>query len=142
MADGSFDEESGKIIAEEAPEGYLLYGLGIGKPEDIVRCARLGFNVFDCVLPTRDARHGRLYVWDPDEGGETPPLQYHYFTPTKAENAEDLSPIDPNCDCHTCQNYSRAYLSLLFKIEDTLAYRLATIHNLRFYAQLMERLRK
>lgn len=140
-SDGSFDEESGKIIAEEAPEGYLLYGLGIGKPEDIVRCVALGFNVFDCVIPTRDARHGRLCVWDYIEGESRLAPTYHYFTPTKAENAEDLSPIDPNCDCHTCKNYSRAYLFHLFKIGDTLAYRLATIHNLRFYARLMEKLR-
>jgi queuine tRNA-ribosyltransferase len=134
--DGSFDEESGKIIAEEAPDDYLLYGLGIGKPEDIVRSVAIGFNVFDCVLPTRDGRHGRLYVYDAPTG-----VTYHYFAPEKAENAYDLSPVDPHCDCHTCTNYSRAYLSHLFKIGDTLAYRLATIHNLRFYAQLLERLR-
>lgn len=132
--DGSFDEESGKIIAEEAPEGYLLYGLGVGKPDDIIKSVKLGFNVFDCVIPTRDARHGRLFVWDSG-------LNYHYYSPTKAENADDLAPVDANCDCHTCKNYSRAYLSHLFKLGDTAALRLATIHNLRFYAQLMEKLR-
>ena len=134
--DGSFDELTGKIIAEEAPEGYLLYGLGVGKPDDIVKCVMLGYNVFDCVIPTRDARHGRLFVWS-GEGSA-----YSYFTPSRAENMSDLSPIDPNCNCHTCKNYSRAYLSHLFKIGDTIAYRLATIHNLRFYAQLMEKLRQ
>ncbi len=125
--DGTFDEESGKIMAEEAPAGYLLYGLGIGKPSDIVAAYRLGWTIFDCVIPTRDARHNRLYFWT-GEG-----LKY---TTKNAAHAPETS-----CDCYTCTHYDWAYVNHLFTIGDTLSYRLASIHNLRFYAQLMEKLR-
>ena len=100
----------------------------------------MGFNLFDCVLPTRDARHNRLYVfkdkleninlWETDF--------YHFFYIQDNKHIRDTKPVEDNCDCFCCQNYSRAYLHHLLKIEDPLVYRLATIHNLRFYARLME----
>ncbi len=135
MDNGEFDYEIATILAEETPKGYFLYGLGVGKPEDIVGCVKLGFNIFDCVLPTRDARHKRLYVFDGDEG-----FDYHYYVP-KEKDLISGEPISEGCDCLLCKNYSKGYLTHLFKIKDASAWRLATIHNLRFYSTLMERLR-
>jgi len=96
----------------------------------------MGYQIFDCVLPTRDARHGRLYVSDDNEKG------FAYYTPDKERHYYDDNPVDPDCDCLLCTHYSRAYLRHLFKIEDLTAVRLATIHNLRFYSRLMEKLQK
>lgn len=133
-SEGKFDYESAKIIADNTPKNSLLYGLGIGKPDEIVSLFKMGYNVFDCVLPTRDARHGRLYVSAANEKG------YSFYSPKKERYYCDDQPVDQNCDCLLCKKYSRAYLRHLFKIEDLTAVRLATIHNLRFYARLMEKL--
>jgi queuine tRNA-ribosyltransferase len=143
--EGKFDFESAKTIADNTPEGYFLYGLGVGKPDDIVKCAKLGFNIFDCVLPTRDARHGRLYVYNAESINEIDVNKkdfYSFFTPEKQKYISDASPVGTACDCLLCRRYSKAYLSHLFKIGDFTAGRLATIHNLRFYSILMEKLRK
>ena len=143
--DGSFDLESGETIAKNTPEGYFLYGLGIGKPEDIVACSKLGYNIFDCVIPTRDARHGRLYVYNFDSIEEIDINKqnfYSYFNPAKQVNLTDKSPISLACDCPLCKRYSKAYLAHLFKLKDFTAGRLATIHNLRFYSILMEKIRQ
>lgn len=144
IKNGQFDYEVARVMAENSPQDYLLYGLGVGKPDEIVNCYKLGFQIFDCVLPTRDARHQRLYVYNADAIGKIDvfsPNFYSYFTPTKEKYFNDDAPVSKACDCLLCQNYSRAYLSHLFKIRDVLALRLATIHNLRFYAILMEKLR-
>jgi len=144
-ADGNFDLEMTKHIAEVTPD-KPLYGLGVGNPQAVVDSVRLGFSIFDCVLPTRDARHKRLYVFkkDPkkikDIFTETDWLDFVYIS--RERFVRDGSPISEYCDCHACKNYSRAYLNHLFTIEDTLAYRLSTIHNLRMYSMLMEMLRK
>lgn len=134
MENGEFDYEVATVLAEETPKDYFLYGLGVGKPEDIVGCVKLGFNIFDCVLPTRDARHERLYVFNNETG-----FDYHYYSPKDKDliNNERVSEV---CDCLLCKNYSKGYLTHLFKIKDASAWRLATIHNLRFYSMLMERL--
>ena len=142
--EGELDHESATTIARAAPKDYFLYGLGIGKPENIVECVKMGYQIFDCVLPTRDARHGRMYVFNAPDIGEidvNSPDFYEYYVPGKAQHLDSDSPISMACDCHTCRNYSRAYLAHLFRIKDTLAWRLATIHNLRFYAILLEKLR-
>lgn len=124
--------------AELMPPDRPRYAMGVGKPENVVACARMGYNLFDCVIPTRDARHLRLYVFT----AETPRLDGKEFYRTlylqDPEHRWDESPLSATCDCHTCQHYSRAYLHHLFRVEDPLAPRLATIHNLRFYARLME----
>ncbi len=133
--DNVFDIESAKTIADNTPKGYLLYGLGVGKPEDIVALTKLGYNIFDCVLPTRDARHGRAYVFD-GEG-----LDYHFESLKKGKNMNDDSVLSENCDCMTCKRYTKSYLAHLFKVGDPTAGRLITIHNLRFYSMLMEKLR-
>jgi len=132
--EGKFDYISAKIIADNTPKNSWLYGLGIGKPDEIINLAKLGYDIFDCVLPTRDARHGRLYVSDNGYKG------YKFYNPNKEKHNGDGRSVDPECDCLLCQKYSRAYLRHLFKIEDLTAVRLATIHNLRFYSRLMERL--
>ena len=141
---GDFDFESAKTIANNTPEDYFLYGLGVGKPEEIVKCNELGFNVFDCVLPTRDARHGRLYVYDAismEEIDVHNPNFYKFYSPDKERYFKDDSPVSDACDCLLCKRYSKAYLAHLFRIGDFTAGRLATIHNLRFYSILMEKLR-
>lgn len=139
---GEFDIETAKTIAKSAPKGYLLYGLGIGKPEDIVRCAILGYDIFDCVLPTRDARHGRLYVYKKGKKINERGDFYQYINPRKGKFRHDLKPVDESCDCPVCQRYSRAYLHHLFKIKEMTAMRLASMHNLRFYSRLMKELVK
>ncbi|MFH2062255.1 MAG: tRNA guanosine(34) transglycosylase Tgt, partial [Candidatus Beckwithbacteria bacterium] len=142
--DNKFDLVSAKTIAKIVPESKFLYGLGIGKPEDIVACVDLGFNIFDCVLPTRDARHGRLYVYTEktmDNIDIKKKNFYEYLSPKRGRYSNDDSPVSTACDCLLCTRYSRAYLYHLFKLKDLTAYRLATIHNLRFYSILMEKLR-
>ena len=145
IIDGKLNFKSAEVIAENSPSDYLLYGLGIGKPEDITYMAKIGFNIFDCVLPTRDARHRRLYTYNAsslEEIDVSKPNFYSFINPSKKEFLEDLGPVSKACDCITCRNYSRAYLSHLFKIGDFTAGRLATIHNLRFYSILMQKLQR
>lgn len=140
---GNFDYESAKTIAQNTPEGYFLYGLGVGKPEEIVALNKIGFNIFDCVLPTRDARHGRLYVYNFDSIDDIDINKnnfYSFYTPDKEKYYKDNSPVSLACDCILCKKYSKAYLAHLFRIGDFTAGRLATIHNLRFYSLLMEKL--
>lgn len=140
----NFDYESAKSIANNSPKGYFLYGLGVGKPNEVYECAKLGFNIFDCVLPTRDARHGRLYVYNfssIDEIDLNVNKFYSFYTPSKEIYYKDDSPVSTACDCLLCTRYSKAYLAHLFKINDFTAGRLATIHNLRFYSILMEKIR-
>lgn len=143
--EGNFDFESAKTIAAGAPKDYFLYGLGVGKPEEIVALNNLGFNIFDCVLPTRDARHKRLYVYNADSIEEIDvykPSFYSFYVPDKEKYFKDDSPVSLACDCQLCKRYSKAYLAHLFRIGDFTAGRLATIHNLRFYSILVEKLRQ
>lgn len=135
-SDGSFDYKSAQIIADNTPKNYFLYALGIGKPHEITALVKMGWNIFDCVLPTRDARHKRLYVSKNPEYND-----YEYYTPDKNIYYRDIRPVSEFCDCLLCQKYSRSYLAHLFRIKEITALRLATIHNLRFYSKLMETLR-
>jgi queuine tRNA-ribosyltransferase len=139
------------------PEDKPRYLMGLGRPEEIAAAARAGIDMFDCVIPTREARHGRLYKFKNPrprpslaEGGQNAKCKiimqnakfYETLQIDKIVFAKDMRPLDANCDCYTCQNYSRAYLRHLFKTSEPLALRLATIHNLKFYLQLMENLRQ
>ncbi|MCX7928226.1 MAG: tRNA-guanine transglycosylase [Patescibacteria group bacterium] len=140
----NFNYEIARIISENSPINYFLFGLGIGKPHEIVALYDLGFRLFDCVLPTRDARHKRLYVYNAksiDEINIKSENFYSYYIPDKEKHCADDQPVSLACDCLLCTNYSRAYIAHLFKIKDVSALRLATIHNLRFYSILTERLR-
>ena len=144
-SEGKFNYEVAKVIADSAPKNYFLYGLGIGKPEEIVGCVDLGYHIFDCVLPTRDARHKRLYVYNAssiDKINIRKPKFYSFYTPTKEKYYADNTPVSTACDCLLCTRYTKSYLAHLFKIEEVTAMRLSTIHNLRFYSILMEKLQR
>jgi len=114
----------------ELPRDKPRYLMGVGRPQDIIAAVLHGVDMFDCVMPTRNARNG------------------YYFTSRgvlkirNARFAKDTSPIDENCGCYTCQNYSRAYLKHLDRCKEMLGSHLATVHNLYFYQQLMAGLRK
>lgn len=145
IQDNTFDYESAATIRKHTPDNYLLYGLGIGKPQEIATLVKNNWHIFDCVLPTRDARHGRLYVYKAktvDEIDLSFDKFYEYYTPNKEIYYRDQRPISTACDCQLCTNYSRSYFYHLWKIGDFTAGRLATIHNLRFYSLLMEKLKK
>ena len=111
--------------------------------------AALGYTIFDCSLPTRDARHRRLYAFLP---GRDPSPARRPFSPGEPfyetvyaydqVHANDFGPLDPTCDCPLCQRHSRAYLRHLFRVEDATAERLATLHNLRFYVRLLDALKR
>jgi len=144
LESGEFDYKTANTIVENTPKGSLLYGLGIGKPQEVVNLVKLGYQIFDCVLPTRDARHKRLYVYNAESIKEINVHSndfYSYYVPDKQKYANDNSPVSKACDCLLCTTYSKSYLAHLFRIGDTTALRLATIHNLRFYSILMEKLR-
>ncbi|MEN6570658.1 MAG: tRNA guanosine(34) transglycosylase Tgt [Anaerolineaceae bacterium] len=129
---------------EIIPPEFPFHGLGIGHPENIAASYAMGYEMFDSAMPTRDARHGRLYAFttSPEEsngGLDGKWLRYLYINDEKM--IKDGGPLSEFCDCLTCRRYSRSYLHHLFKIGDSLYYRLATMHNLRFMVQLCDRLR-
>ena len=126
-------------VRELVPPEFPLHALGVGHPANVVACARLGYNLFDSAMPTRDARHGRLYAFTAASGLTDNWFTYVYLNDDKHIKAN--APVSPFCDCLACRRYSRGYLHHLFKIGDSLFLRLATIHNVRFMMQLMERLR-
>jgi queuine tRNA-ribosyltransferase len=129
-----------RLVAESTPPGAPLHALGVGRPDHVVRAAALGYTLFDCSLPTRDARHHRLYAFLPGhERGPLRPDQSFYETVYALDqrHANDFGPVDSTCDCPLCAHYSRAYLRHLFRVEDATAARLATLHNLRFYVRLL-----
>jgi queuine tRNA-ribosyltransferase len=136
--DGDLAEAILDYTARLMPKELPKYALGVGSPSSVVRCEEMGYDIFDCVLPTRDARHQRLYCWD-SEGGH--PFAWSYIYIQDNRYKRDPRPIDPLCQCLCCRRYSRSYLHHLFAIGDALSSRLATIHNLCFYARLMEKLR-
>jgi len=129
-------------VAELIPDAFPKHALGIGKPENVVAAFRVGYDLFDCVIPTRDARHRRLYAFatDPRYIHARSDDFYRCVYLQDDKHARDDGPIDAFCDCACCTAYSRAYLHHLFNVNEQVAGRLATIHNLRFYARLMERL--
>jgi len=144
MKDGKFDIVTAKLIADNLPKNTLLYGLGIGKPDDIVACVKLGYQIFDCVLPTRDARHGRLYIYTAKSMKTidlSKPDFYEYYIPRKAEHLKEEVPVSTSCDCELCTTITKGELAKRWREKDERVLRLATIHNLRFYAILMEKLR-
>jgi len=111
------------------PADKPRYLMGVGTPEDIVEAVRRGIDMFDCVLPTRNARNGHLFT---SEG---------VVRIRNSQYQDDTRPLDPACDCYTCRHYSRAYLRHLDKVGEILGARLNTIHNLRYYQNLMHGLR-
>lgn len=117
-------------IAPRLPSAKPRYLMGVGTPQDIVHAVAAGVDMFDCVLPTRNARNGWLYT---SEGV------------VKLRNAryrEDLGPLDPDCDCYTCRHFTRAYLHHLQRVNEILGARLNTLHNLHYYQRLMQGARR
>jgi queuine tRNA-ribosyltransferase len=112
------------------PEDKPRYLMGVGKPEDIVEAVRRGVDMFDCVMPTRNARNGHLFT---SEG---------VIKIRNAKHRHDTGPLDAECDCYTCKNFSRAYLHHLDKCGEMLGGQLNTIHNLRFYQKVMADMRE
>ena len=117
-------------VAGALPAERPRYLMGIGKPDDLVESVACGVDMFDCVLPTRNARNGQAFT-------STGPV-----TIKQARWIRDATPLDASCDCYTCRTFSRAYLRHLFVTEELLAYRLLTLHNVRFYLALMAAMRE
>jgi queuine tRNA-ribosyltransferase len=126
-------------VRELIPEEFPLHALGVGHPENVAACARMGYQMFDSALPTRDARRGRLYTFTGPDGLSGEWFRGIYIH--DKEHVRDAGPISEQCDCATCQIYSRGYLQHLFRLKDHLFYRLATVHNLRFMRLLEDRMR-
>jgi len=143
--DGKINTDILNFTVQLLPADRPKFALGVGNPQAIIDGFKMGYNIFDCVLPTRDARHERLYVFSQDlteaDILNQPDICHHFYI-ARERYTRDPKPISAFCDCYTCLNYSRAYLRHLFKIEDSLAWRLATIHNLRTYTKLIEKLRE
>ena len=114
--------------------------MGLGKPEEIVAAVRAGVDMFDCVIPTREGRHGRLFIRKHDDLSK--PDFYETININNEKFKEDFSPVDARCDCMLCKNYTRAYLRYLFSVKELLALKLAAVHNLKFYLDLMNNLKK
>ncbi len=112
------------------PEDKPRYLMGVGSPEDLVKCVAQGVDMFDSALPTRLGRNGALFT------------QKCRVSIGNSHFKGEVGPVDHECDCYTCRNFSAAYLHHLFKCQELLAYRLATIHNLRFIVRLMEQIRQ
>ncbi len=140
--EGIFMEDIVRYTAEIIPEETPRFALGVGTPMDIVRFYEMGWDMFDCVIPTREGRHGRLFIFDtPEESLDSSQAFYTTINITNAEHREDFGPIDSSCDCELCRHYSRSYLRHLFTVGEPLALKLASAHNLRFYTRLIEKLR-
>jgi queuine tRNA-ribosyltransferase len=146
------------------PEDKPRYLMGLGKPEEVVRAVEAGIDMFDCVIPTREGRHGRLFLWKKpndkflisnfesnhnDKNLSNKKIQntkyqirdtnfYETINISNEKYKEDFSPIDPNCDCYTCQKYTKAYLSHLLRTNEPFFLKLASVHNLKFYIRLMK----
>ena len=132
LAVGEPKEDMYRIISAVepfAPKDKIRYLMGVGTPGNIIEGVSRGVDLFDCVMPSRNARHGHLFTWD------------GIINLNNAKYANDDTPIDPQCNCPTCQKHSRAYLHHLFKAKEMLAMRLAVTHNLYFYNNLMQRIR-
>jgi len=133
LAVGEPAEERERVLSESTsllPADRPRYLMGVGKPEDIVIAVGHGVDMFDCVLPTRNARNDFLYT------------RFGDIRLRNARYREDTRPIDETCECYTCQNYSRSYLYHLSKCSEILGSRLNTIHNLHYYQQLMSEIRQ
>ena len=132
LAVGEPKEEMYRIIGEVEPympKDKIRYLMGVGTPGNIITAVKLGVDLFDCVMPSRNARHGHLFTWD------------GIINLNNAKYIEDFSPIDSRCECEACKNHSKAYIRHLLKSGEMLGMRLAVIHNLHFYNNLMKHIR-
>ncbi len=121
--------EMAEFTLLKLPDSKPKYVMGVGTPEDLVRLVSLGADMFDCVIPTRNARNGQMFT------------TFGTMNISNSRFKHDTEPIEPGCSCYTCRNYSRAYLRHLYMAKELLAYRLNTIHNIHYYVNLMKRMR-
>ena len=140
--EGRLTEDILEYTAKLMPDDKPKYAMGLGRPEGILACSKMGYNLFDCVIPTREARHNRLYVFNENykrlaDIDLKDSKFYTHFYPLDDIYRRDSLPISHLCACHACKNYSRAYIRHLLAIGDSLGQRLCTIHNLYFYNMLM-----
>jgi len=149
LAVGEKREEMYKIlkyITPRMPENKPRYLMGLGRPEELVFAIKEGIDMFDCVIPTREARHGRLYQFcTQKEKGALKlfgSLAYKTFTLTNERFKADFKPINPNSNLDLLRRYTKAYLHHLFKTQEGLGLRLATLNNLEFYLDLMDKIKK
>lgn len=129
---GEAPEEIAKVVAHTAPllpANKPRYLMGVGTPADLIRGVASGVDMFDCVMPSRNARNGTLFV----PGGK--------LNIKNAQHQKSEEPLEAGCTCHTCQNFTRAYLRHLFVAQELTFHRLATIHNIAYYLRLMQRIR-
>ena len=118
------------VVEEHMPKDKIRYLMGVGTPGNILEAVHRGVDLFDCVMPSRNARHGHLNTWN------------GIININNKKYEKDSQPIDPLCDCPTCRNFSRSYIRHLFKAKEMLAMRLCVMHNLYFYNTLMEKIRE
>ncbi len=117
------------VVEEHMPKDKIRYLMGVGTPGNILEAVKRGVDIFDCVMPSRNARHGHINTWN------------GVINIKNAKYALDDTPIDENCDCPVCKTYSKAYIRHLFKAGEMLAMRLCVMHNLYFYNRFMEKIR-
>ena len=118
------------FVTDILPKEKLRYLMGVGRPENILEAVERGVDMFDCVMPTRNARNSYLFTFN------------GVVNMRNAKHKDDFSPVDENCGCFTCRNFTKAYLRHLFNAGEILALELASVHNLYFYLNLMEKIRK
>lgn len=118
------------VVEEHMPKDKIRYLMGVGTPGNILEGVRRGVDIFDCVMPSRNARHGHINTWN------------GIINIKNAKYQTDDSPLDPQCDCLVCRTYTKAYIRHLFKAEEMLGMRLCVMHNLYFYNNLMEKIRE
>jgi queuine tRNA-ribosyltransferase len=166
--EGKFLDKVLKFTADLIPRDKIKFALGVGAPVDIVRCQQMGWDIFDCVIPTREGRHGKLFYYKKNsplgrggaasatgwvsgrlalpkllgEGGGVSGNFYQTINIGNSRFAADFSPINPASKIPELRNHSKAYLRHLFKINDPLGARLASLNNLEFYAELMNKIKK
>ncbi len=143
-ADGALLTDMLATVRELIPAEFTVHALGVGHPDNVAACVAMGYELFDSTMPTRDARHGRLYAFTQDpthlltnQPTNRPTNFFRYLYIKDDKHIKTNQPISPYCDCPVCARYSLGYLHHLFKLNDSLYPRLATMHNLRFMTQLM-----
>lgn len=139
--DGRFLGRILEVTADAIPENFPRFGLGIGLPEDIVRSSILGWDMFDCVIPTREGRHARLFSWNKRVKNLLKNNFYITENINNAKHKKSLKPINEDSSIPELRQYTKGYLHHLFKIKEPLAERLATLNNLEFYLDLMKKIR-
>jgi len=144
-SDSQLVEDMLSLLRALIPEKYTVHALGIGHPPYVARCTKIGYGLFDSAMPTRDARHGRLYRFSQEPTLSSIDAEddwFEYIYVNDKRHIKSSAPIEENCSCPTCTHYSLGYLRHLFKVDDCLYRQLATQHNLTFMVRLMKLLRQ